>query len=314
MISCKKLFTKRKVLTIIISVFSLIIISFVITKTVYDSAFVRYDVFKEIPQNLEVLAENRKEYTFKSKENNLCGYLYGNGGEGLVVLAPGFNAGADEYLPQIKSLVDYGWGVFSFDATGSCKSEGKSAVGFSQILTDLQSALNFVEQNGRFGYNNIYLLGHSRGGWAVCSILNDGYDITAVASISSVNSSMDAIIQPVADKIGFLAYSNYPMLWIYQSMLFGWDTLALDAAEEIEKSEIPVLVVQGEQDEKFTPYKYSVYSNIADKDIENVRTFLCKEDGFDGHTTLLFGENGTENRELMKEINEFFGKCNKKGD
>ena len=310
MISCKKLFTKRKVLSIIISIFSLIIISFVVTKTVYDSTFKRYDEFKTVPQNLVYLTENRTEYTFKSGKNNLCGYLYGDGGEGLVVLAPGFNAGADEYLPQIKSLVDYGWGVFSFDATGTCRSEGESAVGFSQILKDLHSALDFVEQNGRFGYNKIYLLGHSRGGWAVCSTLNDEYDITAAVSISSVNSSMDAIMQPVADKIGFLAYSNYPMLWIYQSMLFGSDTLALDASKEIEKSDVPVLVVQGEQDEKFTLEKYSVYSNIANKDIENVKTFLCEEDGFDGHTSLIFGENGTENKELMKEINEFFGKYN----
>lgn len=306
MITCKKSFSKRKVLTIIISVFSFIIISFIITKTVYDSAFKRYDTVKSVPQNLVFLTENRKELTFKSGKNSLCGYLYGNGGEGLVVLAGGFNAGADEYLPQIKSLTDYGWGVFCFDATGSCKSEGESSVGFSQILEDLRCALNFVEQNERFGYNKIYLLGHSRGGWAVCSLLNEDYDIAAAVTVSGVNSCMDAIIQPVADKIGFLAYSNYPFLWLYQSMLFGINEVSVEADEEIYKSDIPVLVVQGENDEKFSTEEYSVYSKVIKNKDKNTRTYLCKEDGFDGHTSLLFGENGTENKVLMEKINSFF--------
>lgn len=306
MVSNKKNFSKRKVLGIIISVFSLIIISFVITKTVYDSTFKRYDVIKPIPQNVEYLTKERKEYLFKSGKNNLQGYLYGEGGEGLVVVAPGFNAGADEYLLQIKNFTDYGWGVFSFDATGSCRSEGESAVGFAQISKDLNSALDFVEQNERFGYNKIYLFGHSRGGWAVCSVLNEGYDIAAAVTVSGVNSCMDAIIQPVESKIGFLAYGNYPLLWVYQSILFGTDTLGKNSDEEIFKSEIPVLVVQGEQDEKFTLEEYSIYSNVAENKPQNVETFLCEKEGFNGHTSLLFGENNTENKELMKEINDFF--------
>ena len=255
---------------------------------------------------MKSLESGRKTENFLSGENTLCGFLYDNDSDGLIVVAPGYRASTEDYLWQIESLLNKGWAVFIFDTTGSCRSEGDSAVGFSQAVLDLEAALDHIEKNDRFGYNSLYILGHSRGAYAACSVLDKGYDISAICSISGVNSSMDAIIQPVADKVGFLAYGNYPFLWLYQTVLFGADTAHSDAAEEIAESKVPVLVVQGTQDELYTEEKYSVYSHSIDDHASNVEYYLCDDEGKNGHTDLLFDADGTANEELMSEIDRFF--------
>ena len=113
-------------------------------------------------------------------------------------------------------------------------------------------------------------------------------------------------MQPVADKIGFIAYGNYPFLWLYQTVLFGAETAHSDAAEEIAESNIPVLVVQGTEDELYTEDEYSVYSHIIDDNASNVEYFLCDDEGKNGHTDLLFDGQNAANEELMLEIDRFF--------
>ena len=312
MISSMKKSAKRIWSGILIGAFSFIIISLILTKVIYDGTFSRYDVIAAVPNELEGMVEARETPRFKSGENALCGYLYGGTGDSLVVIVPGYRAGGDDYLWQISELNALGYGVFTFEATGSCRSEGDDAVGFAQTVNDLECALSYIEENGRFGYKKLYLLGHSRGAFAVCSVLDGGYDITAAVSISGVNSSMEAVIQPAADKVGFIAYGNYPFLWLYQASILGSDSVTTDAAQEIKASDIPVLVVQGAGDTQYTEEKYSVYSHCKEDGVKNVSYLLMKGNGQDGHTTLLFDADGTANNMLIEEIHSFFKEAGKK--
>ncbi|MEE1197790.1 MAG: alpha/beta fold hydrolase [Acutalibacteraceae bacterium] len=307
MISSKKKFLKRIWSGIIVSIFSVIIASFLVTKVVYDSTFTRYDVIPDTPLALEEMVSDRQSVKFLSGKNKLNGYLYDTDGKGLIVLAPGYHASADDYLWQIKSLTDKGWAVFCFDTTGSCLSEGSSSVGFSQAVYDLRNALDYLKRNDNFGYESIYLLGHSRGGYAVCGVLDGEYDIKAAATVSAVNSSMGAIIQPVESKIGKLAYINYPFLVMYQSTLFERDIANFNAANEIVDSGVPVLVVQGSEDDKYTKDKYSLYAHSVKGGYSNVEYYICDEKGKNGHTSLLFEHDGkSANQALMDEIDRFF--------
>lgn len=312
MISSTKKSHKRIWSGIVIGVFSFIIISLILTKVIYDGTFCRYDVIADVPADLKGMVESRETPRFKSGENSLCGYLYNGTGDGLIVIVPGYRAGGDDYLCQISELNALGYGVFTFDATGSCRSEGEDSVGFAQTTNDLECALSYIEENGRFGYKKIYLLGHSRGAYAVCSVLDGGYDITAAVSVSGVNSSMEAVIQPAADKVGFIAYGNYPFLWLYQASIFGSDAVTTNAAREISESDIPVMVVQGAGDNQYTEEKYSVYSHCKEDNPKNVRYLLMTHKGQDGHTSLLFDADGTANNMLIEEIHRFFEEADKK--
>lgn len=302
--------TLKKVFVIIITTLLLLsIISMFATKVIYDSVFVRKNEEKYgITEELEYLSKERQEHTFLSGENELQGYLYDGDNDisGLVVLAPGFHATADDYLWQIKELLDYGWAVFAFDTTGSGASEGDSSIGFSQEVFDLQATLDYLSQEDNFGYEHLFLLGHSRGGYAACSVLADDYDIAGVVSVSGINSAMDGVVGVSAKKVGALAYCNYPFLWLYQTMLFGKDVMNLKASEVIGQVDTPVLVVQGKDDEVASTHQYSIYAHRDEITSENVSYYVCDEPKFDGHTSLLFEADGTANDELMDVIHNFF--------
>lgn len=310
MLSAKKSRLKKVLITIIIALIAFSAISMTATKIIYDTIFARCDgEYAKIPAQLEQMVNSRKESEYLSGENLLAGYFYACQNESkkdtLVVIAPGFNSGADSYLWQIKSLLDYGWSVFAFDTTGSFESGGDSAVGFSQELCDMKATLDYIEENNRFGYKDIALLGHSRGGYAVCCALGYEYDISAVISISGVNSAMEGIISTSVNYVGYFAYGNYGFLWLYQTMLFGADVVNMSASEEISQSDTPVLIVHGSEDELFPDDKYSIISHRDEITSSQVEYLICSTDGQNGHTSLLFDTDGTANKQLMSEINDF---------
>lgn len=313
MVSAKK-FNFKRVLTVIITILILFsTVSLVVTKIVYDQIFVRYDCeITEFPEALSETIALRSQKSFKSGKNTLSGYLYesasNNARNTLIILAPGFNACADNYLWQIKSLLDYGWSVFAFNTTGCCTSSGESAVGFPQELCDLESALKYIENNDRFGYNNIALLGHSRGGYAACCCLDFGYDISAVVSISGINSAMEGVMGTSVKYAGPIAYGNYGFLWAYQAMLFGTKTLNMNASREISESDVPVLIVHGENDDTVPLDRYSIFSHKANMTSENIEYIVCRNPESSGHTDLLFDKNGAANESLMQQINNFLEK------
>lgn len=310
MASVKKSNWKRVLIILLIVIVAFCATSMVATKIIYDSIFVRYDGKPiQVPEQLTDMVESREDRDFLSGENLLNGYLYRcpeeNANGNLVLIAPGFHAGADDFLWQIRSFLDYGWSVFIFDATGHCNSEGKSAVGFPQLLCDVESALNYIENNERFGYNNIVLFGHSQGGYASTCALAGDFDVSAVISVSGINSAMDGIIGKAKAYAGPVVYGNYGFLWLYQVMVFGGDLANRNAVDAINESGVPVLIVHGSADTTVPMDQFSIISHAEQLSDSQVSYFVCDEPQQDGHTDLLFDTDGTANDELMEQVNAF---------
>lgn len=308
MLSNKKI--KKVLITIIIAFIIFAIISFSATVVIYNSTFPRYDCgITGYAEELQKTVNLRESKSYKSGENTLFGFLYNcpfeNKKDTLIILAPGHNACADSYLWQIKELLEYGWSVFAFDTTGTCHSEGKSNVGFSQEVLDLKATLEYINTNQNLGYSNIALLGHSRGGYAACCALTFDYNLSAVISVSGINSAMDGIMGASEQYIGPLAYGNYGFLWLYQAMLFGSDTVSLKADEILASSNTPALLIHGEDDEAYPADKYSIISKLKENKPQNTEIFIRTAPDNAGHTNLLFSKDGTANDEVIKKINEF---------
>ena len=305
MVSVKKS-GKRILIAILIAVLVFTLVSFAATKLVYDRIFVRYGDVAEQPEGADT---GRQRLSYYSGENRLVGYLYRAQGEnrrdGLIVLAPGFHAGADDYAEQIEALLGYGWSVFAFDPTGSCASEGDSAVGFVQELYDVEQTLEYIENNDRFGYNDLILFGHSRGGYASACALRSGYDISAVVCVSAINSAMDGVMSASVRHVGNLAYAGYGFLWLYQGLLFDFESVNLNADQVIEQSNVPVLIVHGAQDEQVPPDRYSIISHAPQIHSERVEYYVGSTPEQDGHTNILFDEDGSANDRLMARVDEF---------
>ena len=149
------------------------------------------------------------------------------------------------------------------------------------------------------------MLGHSIGGYAVCCALRYEYKISAVVSISGVNSAMEGVISSSANYVGYFAYGNYGFLWLYQTMLFGADVVNMSASDEISQSDTPVLIVHGSEDNLFPDDKYSIISHRDEITSSQVEYLVCSTDEQNGHTSLLFDSDGTANKQLMSEINDF---------
>ena len=307
MVSNKK--CKKVLITIIISILIFAIVSFTATKIIYDNIFTRYDCSITVNDDkIKELVNTRDNFKYPSGDHSLSGYLYKTNKtskETLIILAPGFAACSDSYLWQIYELLEYGWSVFAFDPTGSCGSEGDSSIGFPQEILDLKATLNFIENNNKLDYNNIVLMGHSRGGYAACCTLNYEYDISAVISVSGINSAMDGIIGSSKNYVGNLAYANYGFLWLYQTMLFGSDTVNLRADKILSESDVPTLIIHGEDDESVPIDEHSIISHKDEINNDNVQYIVCSAPQNSGHTNLLFDKDGTADNHLIKEINDF---------
>lgn len=316
-----KLKKSKKGLIIIIILCSVFLINFIITKIVYDSCFIFHVANKSA--DIDIL-NNGSEIFFESGKNTLTAYLYDakaltdekeslddservDKTDALVVIAPGLNAQALDYRYQIKSFIDNGFSVFAFNPTGIAQSEGYSTVGFSQELIDLDSALDYIERNDNFGYSHIILFGHSVGGYAVSCVSVYGHTVDAVVSVSGINSAMEGVMEPSVKNIGYIAYADYPMLWLYQAILFGADNVNICADDVISSNDTPTMIIHGKGDERVSYKQYSIISHKDDIANKNAEFLLWDNPKNDGHVDILYDNNGFNN-ELMDKINDFIKK------
>ena len=267
-----------------------------LTKFIYDRIFIRYDKAARIPPSLAPLAQKGELHPFLSGKNLLTGYHYPvQNARGLILLAPGFRAGGEDYLQLIQKLLAIGWGVFTFDGTGTRRSQGKNQVGFSQCIKDLEESLKYVEKNNCFGYNRLVLMGHSRGAYAACCIQRP--NVAAIVSISGINSAMEGIMQLSRKAIGPLCYGNYGLLWLYQVILFGKRLLKRQAAVSLSQKDIPALIIHGTKDRQIPPGRGSIISHKQQITSSRVEYLLCDA----GHNDLLHSKIDT----LVSPIHQF---------
>lgn len=301
---------KKVLISIIITVLLLFILPFFATKWIYDGVFARYDCGRHSTATDASLP--CQAFRYPSGNNMLSGYWFAceddNNKNTLIVLVPGHHACTDTYRWQIHELLAYGWSVFSFDATGSCSSDGASSVGFPQTIHDLNATLDYLASRNNLNYEHVVLLGHSRGGYAACCSLAYGHDVSAVVSVSGINSAMDGAIGAASQYVGDFAYGNYGFLWLYQALLFGKETVNLRADQVLSDADTPVLLIHGAEDTVVPMDRYSIVSHRDDIENENAEYLVCQSPDNAGHTDLLFDKDGTAEDNIILAIDRFLTK------
>lgn len=202
----------------------------------------------------------REEVEFPSGELRLKGWIYGaENTDKLLVFAHGIGSGSEAYVNQFCWFVDQGWCVFAYDAAGSGSSPGESTVGLVQSALDLNSALDYVEQDSRLKDMPKVLLGHSWGGFAVGGVLNFDHDIKAAVSLSGYAYPLEMLDQGavnVLGKPGAVLFS--PFSHLYNRFTFGQNA-GLNAVDGINKANIPFLAMHGDSD-AFVLYSLGIIS------------------------------------------------------
>jgi len=242
----------------------------------------------------------REEVHFYSAGNKLQGFIYGaSNTNGLVVISEGLGGTADDYLSLIMYFVDKYWCVFAINNTGVSGSEGDSVRGMTQSVIDLDAALTYVKNTSMFNDMPIMLVGHSWGGYAVCSILNYNHKINAVVSFAGYNKGSDVIEQFGVLAVGRIYHILSPLMLAIEKQVFG-DTANLTAIDGINKSNIPIMIVQCSNDDVIRANTISIYAHR--KEITNPYVEIIYRDGeyATGHNYPYFSK---EQKVYMDSIN-----------
>ncbi len=301
---------KKLAIGIIIAILIFSVLSMIGSSIVFGIMFARRPL---APDTLELCYSHissddypRSEHSFISGDNVLQGYLYGEENEnGIIIMVHGVGAGADSHLAETLDFVDRGWTVFSFDGTGSRESEGKSLVGFSQMNLDLSAAIEYV--SSLFSDKPIFLYGHSMGAYASATVLDNYPQIKAAALLAGFNEPIETMYYHASIRVGPIAALEYPFLVLHNRMLFK-DAANESAVSAINKSNIPVLIIQGSKDD-VVDNNISIYGKREEITNPDARYLYTEENYRNMHSTLwktsdaakYFTEKQDELSKLRKE-------------
>ena len=296
---------KRVALVLAASLVGISVTTVVSAICIYDSFFERYErpdydlypgryCYDRIRHELK-----REELKIKSGENMLEAYFYpAEDSRGLAVLAHGFHAGADDYLPLIKAIVDRGYSILTYDVTGVYSSEGKSVVGMCQSLKDLDNVLSFAKSDSRFSEMPKFVIGHSWGGYAASSVLAIHKDIKAAALLAPMNNGATVMLEKSEQYVGKIANTARPIFEIYQKFLFG-DYVNYNGVIGVNSTTAPVLIAQGVDDTVITPKGQSITAHL--REITNPNVTLYWGEGSQGSHTGIW--HSVESEEYQRVVN-----------
>lgn len=238
----------------------------------------------------------RRNVSFYSGKNRLQGYIFGEENtKGLLVFAHGIHCGHESYMQEIAWMVDHGWRIFAYDATGSCTSEGRGTTGLIQSALDLHAALTYVENDETLNKLPVCLMGHSWGGYAVAAGLYFDHNVKASASIAGYSDSIQMMISFATATMGKATALLRPFAYLENCFLFG-KYATLTAVDGINRSGIPVMLVHGTND---MLVRFDTTGIVAHRDEitnPNVVIYPMSDKGQDGHSSIF------HNNESVQEI------------
>ncbi len=258
---------KKKMFLLVVSIVAVLIIAgdWALSVMVYNENFnLRFESYEPLMlyvDDFDGLQRTKYEFT-SNKGQKLVGYLYSSGENqsGIIVMAHGFGGGGhNSYMDCANYFARHGYYVFAYDATGNDESEGEGVGGLPQGVIDLDYAITYVKESGKFPNLPIALFGHSWGGYSVCSVLTYHPEVKAVIACSGFNSSSNLFEAGGKKQIGDGIYLMLPFVKLYEKMKYG--RYALNTAMDgFSKSNAAVMIVHSFDDEVVpVEYGYEIY-------------------------------------------------------
>lgn len=244
----------------------------------YDGLAFHFDVscFENLKQ---------EEYLFKSSlGHELCGYLYyyDNPKENkLVIFDHGYGPGHLAYMKEIECLCKNGYLVLAYDHTGCVKSSGDNINGMAQSLHDLDDCIKSIKNNNKFTHYDLYVIGHSWGGFSTLNITALHPDIKKIVVLAGFVSVRDLI------------NSNFSgILKCYRQAIYDIEKAAnpnyinYDGVQTLKNTNSKVLLIYSANDPLCKKaYHYDKLFNEL-KDNENIAFILEENKGHNPNYTL----------------------------
>lgn len=242
-----------------------------------------------------------RKVTFRNGRNRLTGYVWNESGtRGWIVLAHGMGTSVGYHLPEIEHFAERGYRVFAFEYSGYGESDGRFR-GFPQALSDLKSAVELIDD----GRSPVILIGHSMGGYAVCTAVQYlNRPVDAVVAYAPFYSSGEAITE-MTRGAGFAGRVLRLLILPVQHLLFGARHRD-NGVDALRRANIPALILQGTEDEEVTCHGCSLYAHREELVGGRVVFRTVEEAGSNGHMTVI-RKKGTRtvNEDTMRETDAF---------
>ncbi len=301
--------TKRRKIIIILGIvliLLLLIIPFGLAAMIYEDNFGdRYETYAPMARSIdEFEGLNLHRYTFASNQGQtLVGYKYYRTLEnikGVVIIAHGLGGGGhNSYMDVADFFAANGYVVFAYDATGNDESEGSSVRGIPQGLTDLNYAIQFVQQTSDFDGLPIVLFGHSWGGYSAGSVLNLHPEVKAVVIAAGFNRSMDIIEEEGKRIAGDGIAALLPYISLYERIKLGKYS-SYNCIDGFENSDAGVMIIHSTDDEMISQkMSYDIFYDLYK---DNPRFNFVKYDNR-GHNYVYYSD---ASREYKDEFNKGF--------
>lgn len=161
----------------------------------------------------------------------------------LVIFEHGMWTGHRGYLREIELLAGQGFLVYAHDKTGCMESEGAATFGFGQALRDLDDALTQLKQIPELAGWELYIVGHSWGGYSamnICSFHPDVKKVVSFAGLLSIKAiikqHMKNLLIPFRGRVYFLEKAINPKYFECSS------------DKSLAESNVRALIVQSKDD------------------------------------------------------------------
>ncbi len=234
---------------------------------------------------------NGRKVLFKSGNNNLLGWFYGeenDNAKGLIIISHAMGVTSEYYIPEILYFVDQGYKVFAFDNTGYGYNKGLF-LGFSQAVKDIKSAIQFADDHTL----PITLLGHSMGGYAVCNVLScDGissHDIRNVIAYSGFDNITEIIESFFGVNHNLVKKLAADVICLGQALLFGKMFFYRSSDAVNSNPDIKFIIVHGSKDEEVEIDSTALISKKLTN--TNVKKIIVTEECINTHMGVIRNEN-----------------------
>ena len=291
-----------------------LIACFVIAKISHNQFFnYHYEADPDIPlYTAEEFNVSKDKVEFKEGKNTLRGYLYHKGeydDNKIIIYAHGMFSNHNSYLQDICYLAEKGYLVLGFNYLGVSDSDGKNLKGFGSSIEGVDAAIKYIKSNDELKNKDIYVVGHSWGGFAACNIVKFHPEIKGIAALAPFVSTYSIVKNTLPKQIRFIT----PMVVLIDDICCGKYSRC-NSIKSLNSYKGKALLIQS-TDDYIIDYNKSGIGLIKNKTTNKNINYLTEENkGHQPHYTIegvkLMREFEAKARTLRgEELKEYKGQC-----
>lgn len=170
-----------------------IILCFVLTTKIHNQLF---NHRQELDTRIEWYSYDdfgvkTDKYECKGNNETIIGYFLHNekyDESKLFIVCHGMWSTKEAYIQEAGYIAQKGYLVYLFDYLGTNESSGKNLIGFNNSIYSLDIVLNHLKNDPKYQNKDIYLVGHSWGGYAVTNITKLHPDVKGIIALAPMTS------------------------------------------------------------------------------------------------------------------------------